>query len=80
MSGAGAVAGRAAGLELAVVGRAARGTGGFFSGTAPAVEEGVAALGPVVRGREAAVLDAALRVVALVVGGLGLAEAGNVNV
>lgn len=78
MSGAGAVPGRVVVFELVVVveetARGARGTGGFFSGTVPAVEDGVAGLGAVVRVREAAVVEAVLRVVVVVVVALGLAE------
>lgn len=79
MSGAGAVAGRAVAFGAVVVveeaARGTRGTGGFFSGTVPAVEDGVAGLAAVVRAREAAVVGAVLRVVVVVVGGaLGLAE------
>lgn len=78
MSGAGAVLGRAAVFEVVVVveeaARGARGTGGFFSGTVPVVEDGVAGLAAVVRAREAAVVEAVLRVVVVVVVALGLAE------
>lgn len=71
MSGAGAVPGRDVVLvvvvvEVAVVeeaARGARGTGGFFSGTVPEVEDGVAGLVAVVRGREAVVVEPVLRVV-----------------
>lgn len=78
MSGPGAVLGRAVVLEAAVVveavveeaARETRGTGGFFSGTEPVVEEGVAGLAAVVRVREAAVVEAELRVVVV----LGLVE------
>lgn len=83
MSGAGAVLGRAVVLEALVVvllvaaeevGRAARGTGGFFSGTLPVVEDGVAALAAAaVRVRDAAVVETELRVPA-VVEVLGLVE------
>lgn len=79
-SGAGAEAGRAVVFEVVVVvlkeaTRGARGTGGFFSGTVPAVEDGVAGLADVVRAREAAVVEAVLRVVlVVVVVTLGLAE------
>lgn len=46
--------------------RGTRGTGGFFSGTEPVVEEGVAGLVGVVRVREAAVVETELRVVVVV--------------
>lgn len=55
MSGGGAVPGRAVTLEVVVVvvveeiAREARGTGGFFSGTVPVVEDCVASLAAVVR-------------------------------
>lgn len=72
ISGAGAVAGRAVVLEAVVAvveeaARGARGTGGFFSGAAPVLPDGVAGLDAVVRAREAAVAEAVLRVVAVVV-------------
>lgn len=73
-SGPGAVLGRAVVLEVVVVvaaveeaALAARGTAGFFSGTAPLVEDGVAGLDAVVRVRAAAVVEAELRVVVVVV-------------
>lgn len=77
--------GRAVVLEVAVVveavveeaARGARGTGGFFSGTVPEVEDGVAGLAPAaaaVRVREAAVV--VLRAVLVVVEVLGLVESG----
>lgn len=78
MSEAGAVLGRAVILEVVVavmveeVARGARGTMGFFSGTVPVVEEVVAGLAAVVRVREAAVEEAVLRVVLVVV--LGFVE------
>ncbi len=85
MSGAGAVLGRAVVLEVVVVvdvaeevARAARGTGGFFSGAVAAVEEGVAGLAAEVRVRAAAAVVAELR--AAVVAVLGLVEsAGGVE-
>lgn len=81
MSGAGAVPGRAVALEVVVVVveeevvRAARGTAGFFSGTVPVVEEGVAGLAAVVRVRDAAVVEAELRLVVVVV--LGFVESAG---
>lgn len=77
MSGAGAVPGRAVVLEVVVeeVARAARGS---FSGTVPAVEDGVAGLAAVVRVRDAAVVEAELRlVVVVVVVFLGLVESAE---
>ena len=53
--------------------RGTRGTGGFFSGTEPVVEEGVAGLAAVVRVREAAVVETVLRVVVV----LGLVESAG---
>lgn len=73
MSGAGAVLGRDVVLEVVVVlvveeaARVARGTGGFFSGTVPVVEEGVAGLAAAVRVRDAAVVKVELRAVVVVV-------------
>lgn len=74
MSGAGAVPGRAVVLEVVVeeVARAARGS---FSGTVPVVEDGVAGLAAVVRVRDAAMVEAELRVVVVVV--LGLVESAE---
>lgn len=83
MSGAGAVLGRAVVLEAVVVAvveeaaRATRGTGGFFSGTEPAVEDGVAGLAAVVRVRDAAVVEAELRVVVVEVVVLDLVESAE---
>lgn len=85
ISGAGAAPGRA--VVLAVreevfeeVVRAVRVTRGFFSGTVPVVEDCVASLVVVVRGRDAVVLDTELRVV-VEVEVLGLVESagGRVN-
>lgn len=82
-SGAGAVPGRAAVLDVVVVvlaaveeaGRGARGTEGFFSGTVAVEDDGVVSLGAVVRVREAAAVVAELRVVVVVV--LGLLESAG---
>lgn len=80
MSGAGAVLGRDVVLEAVVVvvveevARVARGTGGFFSGTVPVVEEGVAGLAAVVRVRNAAVAEVELRAAAAAVVVFGLVE------
>lgn len=85
MSGAGAAPGRAVVLVVMVevfeeVVRAVRVTRGFFSGTVPVVEDGVASLVVVVRGRDAVVLETELRVVVVMVV-LGLVESaeGRVN-
>lgn len=79
-SGAGAVLGRAVVLEVVVVVAVVeevvlvvRGTAGFFSGTVPLVEDGVAGLAAVVRVRDAAVVEAELRVVVV----LGLVESAG---
>lgn len=81
MSGAGAVPGRAVVLEVVAVveeaTRGARGTSGFLSAAVPAVEDGVAGLGAVVRVREAAAVEAVLRTAAaaaVAVEVLGLVE------
>lgn len=77
-SGAGAVPGRAAVLDVVVVvvvlaaveeaGRGARGTEGFFSGTVAVEDDGVVSLGAVVRVREAAAVETELRVVVVALG------------
>lgn len=79
MSGAAAVPGRAAVLEVVVVvvkevARVARDTGGFFSGAVPVVEDGVAGLAAVVRVRDAAAVGAKLLVVVVVLGLVASAE------
>ena len=72
---AGAVLGLAVGFKVAVVedvpeevGFAVRGTEGFFSGTVPVVEDGVAGLVVVVRLRKAAVVEVVVRVVVIIFG------------
>ncbi|KAF3836179.1 hypothetical protein F7725_028737 [Dissostichus mawsoni] len=87
MSGAGAVPGRAAVLDVEVVVvveevvREVRGTKGFFSGAVPAVEEeGGAGLAAVGRVRDAARVEVVLRVVEVVLGLVASASEGSAAV